>query len=113
MLLAAQSLTPEEEARVERLSEEVRCVVCQNQSIGESDAEIAGMMRGLLEERVAAGDTDQEALDYLTDRYGEVVLLKPKLDPKNALLWAGPLVALGGGAWLLFSLFRGGAKAEG
>ncbi|MEE4213160.1 MAG: cytochrome c-type biogenesis protein [Parvularcula sp.] len=111
-LLAAQGLSAEQEARLDDLSEEVRCVVCQNQSIAESDAEIAQMMRGLLAERIAAGDTDREALDYLTARYGEVVLLKPSLSSKNMALWAGPILAAVLGAGFLFSLFRSGAKAE-
>ena len=111
-LLLASTLTPAEQARAEALFAELRCVVCQNQSIADSDAEIAGVMRTLVEERIAAGDTDDEVRAYLTARYGEYVLLSPSRSPKNLMLWAGPVVALVGGGLWAFSLFRRGAKPD-
>ena len=115
MILAAlfflQSLTAEQEARADALYADLRCVVCQNQSIADSDAEIAGIMREIVRERIAAGDTDEEVKAYLSQRYGEYVLLTPTRSAKNAILWLGPLIALTFGGALVFSLFRTNAKA--
>lgn len=111
-LLFAAALSPADQERVDALSEEFRCVVCQNQSIADSDAEIASVMRTLIEERIAAGDTDAEVRAFLIARYGEYVLLSPEKSGKNALLWAGPALALLGGGWWAFSLFRGSAKQQ-
>ncbi|GGY45080.1 cytochrome c-type biogenesis protein [Parvularcula lutaonensis] len=106
------ALTPAQQARADAIFKDIRCVVCQNQSIAESDAELARVMRALVEERIAAGDTDAEVKAYLTARYGEAVLLTPTASPKNYVLWAGPVLALMlGGIWA-FSLFRGSAKAR-
>ena len=94
---AAQAVKPDEvladpalEARARRLSEGLRCMVCQNQSIDESDADLARDLRILVRERLAAGDTDQQVMDYIVSRYGEFVLLKPRFSPRNALLWGTP-----------------------
>ena len=111
-IFLAAALSPADQARAEALFTELRCVVCQNQSIAESEAEIAQVMRTLVEERIAAGDTDEEVRAYVIARYGEYVLLSPSRSPKNLLLWVGPAIALGlGGLWA-FSLFRSGAKTE-
>lgn len=112
LFLAATNLTPAEEARAEALDAQLRCVVCKNQSIAESESEIAQVMRELVRERIAAGDTDAEVRAYLTDRYGEYVLLRPTGSPKNLILWTGPVIALAMGAIGAFSLFRGNAKPE-
>jgi cytochrome c-type biogenesis protein CcmH len=112
-LLFAAALNGDQQARAEALYDELRCVVCQNQSIAESDAEIAEVMRVVVDERIAAGDSDAEVRQYLTDRYGEYVLLQPSMSGKNALLYAGPLLALVLGGGLAFSVFRRPAKAEG
>jgi cytochrome c-type biogenesis protein CcmH len=90
------------EHRARHLSSQLRCMVCQNQSIEDSDAELARDLRLLVRERLTAGDNDQQILDYLVARYGEFVLLKPAFSLRNAILWAAPLVALGGGAFALF-----------
>ena len=92
---------PKLEARARLLSEELRCMVCQNQSIDESDAELAGDLRVLLRERLMAGDSDEQVMAYIVSRYGEFVLLKPQFNLRNALLWGTPvLLLLGGGAFV-------------
>lgn len=83
---------PVDEARVRALAETIRCVVCKNQSIADSDAGLARDLIGVLRERVAAGDSDAQATEYLVARYGEFVLLKPRLSAANALLWAAPAI---------------------
>jgi cytochrome c-type biogenesis protein CcmH len=79
------------ETRARALSKELRCMVCQNQSIDDSDAPLARDLRVLLRERLQAGDTDQQVLDFLTARYGEFVLLRPRFSGHTALLWLTPL----------------------
>lgn len=87
---------PRLEARARDISQEVRCVVCQNQSIDDSDADIAHDLRLLVRERLVAGDTDDEVFAYLTDRYGPFVRLRPPLTAATAALWALPFAfALG------------------
>jgi cytochrome c-type biogenesis protein CcmH len=81
---------PALEARASELSKRLRCVVCQNQSIDDSAAPIAGDMRVLLRERIAAGATDEEAVGYLVERYGNFVLLKPPFQPDTWFLWLAP-----------------------
>lgn len=97
---------PALEARARQISEELRCLVCQNQSIDASDAQLAKDLRILVRERIAAGDSDDQVRDFLVDRYGEFVLLKPRAHGVGLLLWALPpallLVAAGG----LFLAFR-------
>ncbi len=88
---------PKLEERARELSSQIRCLVCQNQSIDESNAELAKDLRVLVRERIQAGQSDAEIKDYLTDRYGDFVLLKPPMKPETYLLWYGPagLLALG------------------
>jgi cytochrome c-type biogenesis protein CcmH len=98
---------PTLEARARALSGQLRCLVCQNESIDESNAPLAHDLRVLLRERIAAGDSDTQAVKFLTDRYGDFVLLKPPFEPATYLLWFGPIIVLalaGGGA--LFYLRR-------
>jgi cytochrome c-type biogenesis protein CcmH len=94
---------PALEARARGLSREIRCLVCQNQSIDDSEAELARDLRLILRERIAAGDSDAEVKDFLVARYGDFVLLDPPVKPKTWLLWFGPaailLLALMG-AWI-------------
>jgi cytochrome c-type biogenesis protein CcmH len=78
---------PALEARARAISEGLRCLVCQNQSIDDSDAPLAKDLRVLVRERLKAGDSDQEILDFIVARYGEFVLLKPRLSPHTLLLW--------------------------
>lgn len=86
------------EARARTISEGLRCLVCQNQSIDDSDAELAHDLRVLVRERLTAGDSDQAVLDYIVARYGEYVLLNPVVAPHTLLLWvAAPVVLVIGG----------------
>lgn len=86
---------PALEARARDISTGLRCLVCRNESIDESNAELARDLRILLRERLVAGDTDQEAVDFIVDRYGEYVLLKPTTTGANLMLWlAGPIMLL-------------------
>ena len=95
------------EARARGLSSELRCLVCQNQSIDDSDAELARDLRVLVRERIAVGDTDAEVLDYVVSRYGEFVLLRPRFNLRNALLWGTPLILLiGGGMFVFLNVLR-------
>ena len=97
---------PKLEARARELSRELRCMVCQNQSIDESEAPLARDLRLLVRERLTKGDTDQQVLDFLVVRYGEFVLLKPPLESSTIILWALPPVALLAGAVGLFFALR-------
>jgi cytochrome c-type biogenesis protein CcmH len=82
------------ETRARVLSRELRCMVCQNQSIDDSDAPLARDLRILVRERLKAGDSDRQVLDFLVARYGEFVLLKPRLTWRTALLWLAPILIL-------------------
>jgi cytochrome c-type biogenesis protein CcmH len=98
---------PALEARARALSRDLRCMVCQNQSIDDSDAPLARDLRILVRERLQVGDSDPQVLEFLTSRYGEFVLLKPSLSWHNALLWLAPLIVLmAGGAGLVLALRR-------
>jgi cytochrome c-type biogenesis protein CcmH len=85
---------PELEARARALSEQLRCLVCQNETIDESNAPLAHDLRVLLRQRIAAGDTDAQAVKFITDRYGDFVLLKPPVEPATYVLWFGPIAVL-------------------
>ena len=89
------------EARARTLSQQLRCMVCQNESIDESDAPLAHDLRVLVRERLQAGDSDAQVLDFLVARYGEFVLLKPRLSWRTAILWGLPPGLLLGGIALL------------
>jgi cytochrome c-type biogenesis protein CcmH len=101
---------PALEARARALSKELRCMVCQNQSIDDSAAPLARDLRILVRERLTAGDSDQQVLDFLVARYGEFVLLKPPFNWHTALLWLIPPGALIGGALALFLIGRNRAR---
>ena len=104
---------PAKEARARELSRELRCMVCQNQSIDDSDATLAKDLRLLVRERIAAGDSNTQVLDYLVARYGEFVLLKPRFEAHTLILWLiPPLVLLGGGLGLWMHIRRRGRAAE-
>jgi cytochrome c-type biogenesis protein CcmH len=104
----AERLTdPALEARARALSQELRCLVCQNQSIDESNADLAHDLRVLLRQRLAAGDTDRQVLDYVVARYGVFVLLDPPFAPATYLLWlTPPVLVLGAGIFLLLRARR-------
>ncbi len=116
---AAFALDPSEmlkdpalEARARSLSAELRCLVCQNQSIDESEAPLAKDLRVLIRERLTAGDSDAAAMDFVVARYGEFVLLRPRFSASTALLWLGPFIILAAAAAYLL-LRRGKApKSE-
>jgi cytochrome c-type biogenesis protein CcmH len=93
---------PAKESRARDLSRELRCMVCQNQSIDDSEAPLARDLRLLVRERIAAGDSDAQVIDFLVARYGEFVLLKPRLNPHTLLLWLLPPLALAGGGLALW-----------
>ena len=97
---------PALEARARRLSQELRCVVCQNQSIDDSNAPLAHDLRVIVRERLAAGDTDPQVLAYVESRYGAFVLLRPRFTPQTVLLWTTPLLLLAGAAAYLWRVRR-------
>ena len=98
---------PALEARARGLSKELRCLVCQNQSIDESNADLAHDLRLLLRQRLVAGDTDQQVLDYIAARYGVFVLLDPPFAPLTWALWlTPPVLVLGSGGLLLLRAGR-------
>jgi cytochrome c-type biogenesis protein CcmH len=110
-LTAARAFQPDEvlsdpklEARARALSAELRCLVCQNQSIDDSDAPLARDLRVLIRERLVAGDSDGEAMDFVVARYGEFVLLRPRFAPHTLVLWLGPaaILLLGGIGTIMF-----------
>ncbi len=102
---------PAKESRARDLSRELRCMVCQNQSIDDSEAPLARDLRLLVRERIAAGDSDAQVIDFLVARYGEFVLLKPRLNPHTWLLWLLPPLALGGGGLALWAFGRRRARS--
>jgi cytochrome c-type biogenesis protein CcmH len=104
---------PAKEARARELSKELRCMVCQNQSIDDSDAPLARDLRLLVRERIAGGDSDRQVIDFLVARYGEFVLLKPRLSPHTLLLWLLPPLALAGGGLALWFYNRRRASPGG
>jgi cytochrome c-type biogenesis protein CcmH len=120
-VVPAWSVQPDEvlanstlEARARALSKELRCMVCQNQSIDDSDAPLARDLRILVRERLQAGDSNQQVIDFLTARYGDFVLLRPRFSAQTALLWFTPLAVLvvGGLALVLVSRPRTEAEAN-
>jgi len=115
---AAHAVQPDEimpdaakEARARDLSRELRCMVCQNQSIDDSDAPLARDLRLLVRERITAGDSDTEVMDFLVARYGEFVLLKPRFEQRTWLLWLVPPLLLAGGGLALWIYARRRARA--
>jgi len=108
----ARAVTPDEilpdaalEHRARAISAELRCLVCQNQSIDDSDAPLAHDLRVLVRERLKAGDSDTEVRDFVVARYGEFVLLRPPLSAGTLVLWLTPLLALGFAAWIVWNAF--------
>ena len=89
---------PALEARARALSGELRCLVCQNQSIDDSNADLAHDLRVLIRERLSAGDSDAQVLQFMVHRYGDFILLRPPVKPETYLLWFGPFMVLALGA---------------
>ncbi|NNU62567.1 cytochrome c-type biogenesis protein [Ochrobactrum soli] len=111
---AALAVNPDEvlpdpalEKRARTISGELRCMVCQNESIDDSNAELARDLRLLVRDRLKAGDTDDQVMDFVVARYGEFVLLKPRLSARTVLLWGFPVMVLLIGAVALVFAFRG------
>jgi cytochrome c-type biogenesis protein CcmH len=94
------------EARARDISKELRCLVCQNQSIDDSDADLARDLRRLVRDRIVAGDNDAQVLDFIVERYGQFVLLRPPFEPVTWLLWLAPLALLLAGAGGIVLVFR-------
>ena len=104
---------PALETRARDISSQLRCLVCQNESIDDSNADLAREIRLIVRERLVAGDTDDEVLQFLVDRYGEYVLLQPVVAPHTTLLWAAaPLALLVGGIVIVVASRRRKAVAE-
>ncbi|MFV0801003.1 cytochrome c-type biogenesis protein CcmH [Brucella sp. MAB-22] len=115
---AALAVNPDEvlsdpalEKRARTISGELRCMVCQNESIDDSNAELARDLRVLVRDRLKEGDSDEQVMDFIVDRYGEFVLLKPRLNARTVLLWGFPVVVLLIGAVALAVAFRGRKQA--
>lgn len=116
---AAQQTAPEPapieqvDERTDAISKTLRCVVCQNQSIYDSNAPLAEDMRRLVRKRVEAGDSNAEAREYLRNLYGDYVLMSPPLQMNTVLLWVGPLIFVGlGGLWFLLRLKRAAPRQQ-
>ncbi len=106
----AQLEDPKQEAEARALMETLRCLVCQGQSIADSDADMAGDMRALVRERIAAGEEPEAIRSWLVDRYGAWVSYKPTVEPLTWPLWAAPIVLLALGLWLARGRFRRKAR---
>lgn len=102
---------PSLEARARAISAELRCLVCQNQSIDDSNAPLAKDLRILVRERIKAGDTDQQVIDFVVARYGEFVLLRPRFNAHTYLLWLAPVALLLLALFLVYRLFAGRSRA--
>lgn len=118
--LSVQAVEPDEilkdpalEARARVVGKELRCVVCQNQSIDDSNSELAGDMRVLVRERITSGASNQQVIDYMVDRYGDYVLLDPPFKAATVVLWLGPAVIAGLGLLWVVLLFRRRKNANG
>jgi cytochrome c-type biogenesis protein CcmH len=97
---------PVAQARAVKLSEQLRCLVCQNQTIAESNAELAVDLRRQVREQIAAGKSDDDIVKFMTDRYGDFVLYRPPLKAITLLLWGGPVLLLALGVFMLARLVR-------
>ena len=115
-LHAAEAVPTEQDratnARAVALSEQLRCLVCQNQTIADSNADLAIDLRRQVREQIAAGRTDSEILAYMTERYSDFVLYRPPLKPQTVFLWAGPLVLLAVAGIVVVRIVRGRRAAE-
>ncbi len=103
------TLTSAQETRAENIGDQLRCLVCQNESIEDSNAKLAGQLRGIIRRQVVQGVPDQDIMDYMVQRYGIFVLLKPPVSPLTWLLYAMPALALLLGAVAFWAAQRGAA----
>lgn len=120
LAIPAHAVRPDEmlkdpvlEARAREIGQELRCLVCRNQSIDDSDADLAHDLRVLVRQRLTAGDTDQQVTDYIVSRYGDFVLLKPPFKLDTWVLWLGPGLVLLAGLWGLGRYMRRQAGMSG
>ncbi|RAU22994.1 cytochrome C biogenesis protein CcmH [Paramagnetospirillum kuznetsovii] len=97
---------PAQEHRARELGKDLRCLVCQNQSIDDSDADLAKDLRVIVRERISAGDSDDQVKTFVVDRYGDYVLLKPPFKGTTLVLWVGPFVLFAAGLWVVFGFYR-------
>ena len=111
--VAEQALLGDGEARLKSLSLELRCLVCQNQTIYDSTAPVAADMRAQIRKQIVAGKSDEDIKQYMTDRFGDFVLYKPPLKATTIVLWAGPFIALAFAGLLLVRRVRRSAAATG
>lgn len=105
--------TPEQVERYETLTHELRCVVCQNQSVAESNVELARDLRGIVRDMILAGNTDAEIKKFMTDRYGDFVLYEPPLNPQTFLLWGAPVILLLIGAVVMVTVVGSRSREAG
>ena len=103
---------PVQETRARAISQGLRCLVCQNESIDESDADLAKDLRLLIRRRIVAGDSDQEVVDYVVQRYGDFVLLRPPFKGATAILWLGPLLFAAAGMIGIVVYYRRRRRAQ-
>jgi cytochrome c-type biogenesis protein CcmH len=97
---------PAQEMRARELGKDLRCLVCQNQSIDDSDADLAKDLRVIVRERIAKGDSDDQVRKFVVDRYGDYVLLKPPFKASTLALWLGPLALFIGALWAVLAFYR-------
>lgn len=94
------------QARFERITKDLRCLVCQNESIADSNVELASDLRRQVREMLIAGKSDDAIFDFMTDRYGDFVRFNPPLEPKTLLIWGAPFIVLGLGVVIIFRVVR-------
>jgi cytochrome c-type biogenesis protein CcmH len=94
------------QARFEKIAKDLRCLVCQNESVADSNAQLAGDLRRQVREMLVAGKSDDEIFKFMTDRYGEFVRFNPPLEPKTLLIWGAPFILLGLGAGIVYRVVR-------
>ena len=97
---------PAVEQRLHKLSQELRCLVCQNETLADSRADLAEDLRREIREQIKAGKSDKEIIEFLTARYGQFILYRPRVTPVTYLLWFGPFVLLLGGLFILFTYIK-------
>lgn len=97
---------PAVEQRLYKLGQELRCLVCQNETLADSRADLAEDLRREIREQIKAGKSDKEIIEFLTARYGQFILYRPRVTPTTYLLWFGPFVLLLGGLWILFNYIK-------
>lgn len=103
---------PAQEHRARELGKDLRCLVCQNQSIDDSDADLAKDLRVIVRERIAKGDSDDQVRQFVVERYGDYVLLKPPFKGTTLALWLGPVLLFVGALWAVFAFYRRRPAAE-